>query len=310
MLQASGYGFRLGITHCGGTWMKRILLGLFCVLLSSMVMADGSSAVRKSVQASMLVSGTVEVATDGSVTHYTLDHPEKLPKVVTGLLAQAIPAWWFKPVVVDGKAVVAKAPMSLRVVAKPQGDGNYSLSVVAVWFGDGAKNQSRASTETISYKSRVQPVYPSAALESRVSGTVYVLLKVGRDGKVADAVAEQVDLRLVATNGKMAWCRRVLADAALYALKQDTFDLPTAGKDVNRSFWVARIPVDFMLDGDTRVAVREAAYGQWQVYVPGPVQRPDWESGRDSSRSADAVPEGGALLADTSLDLLTPLGGS
>lgn len=289
--------------------MKRILSGLLCMLLSGVVMADGSSAVRKSVQASMLVSGTVEVATDGSVTHYTLDHPEELPKVVTELLAQAVPAWRFKPVVVEGKPAAAKAPMSLRVVAKPQEDGNYSLSVVAVWFGDGAKNHSRATAETVSYKTKVQPVYPGAALESRVSGTVYVLLKVGRDGKVADAVAEQVDLRLVATNGKMAWSRRILTDAALYALKQDTFNLPTAGKDVNRSFWVARIPVAFTLNGDIPVAVQEAAYGQWQAYVPGPVQKPDWASGRDSSGSADAVPEGGALLADTSLDLLTPLSG-
>jgi hypothetical protein len=141
--------------------MKRILSGLFCVLLSGMAMADGSSAVRKSVQATMLVSGTVEVAADGSVTHYTLDHPEELPKAVTGLLTQAVPAWRFKPVVVDGKPAAAKAPMSLRVVAKPQGNGNYTVSVVAVWFGDGAKNESEASAETISYKTKVQPIYPS-----------------------------------------------------------------------------------------------------------------------------------------------------
>lgn len=291
--------------------MKRILSGLFFVLMSGVTMADGSSAVRKSVQASMLVSGTVEVAADGSVTHYTLDHPEELPKVVTGLLAQAVPAWRFKPVVVDGKPAAAKAPMSLRVVAKPQGDGNYSVGVVAVWFGAGAKNQSEASAETISYKTKVQPAYPRDAMESQVSGTVYVLLKVGRDGKVADAVAEQVDLRIVASsNSEMAWCRRVLADAALHAMKGDTFNLPTVGKDVNRSFWVVRIPVNFTFNTDTRIGVREAAYGQWQAYVPGPVQRPDWEYERDSSRNADAVPEGGALLADTSLDLLTPLGGS
>ncbi|OOG51293.1 energy transducer TonB [Rhodanobacter sp. C01] len=286
--------------------MKRILLGLFCVLLSGVVMADEPSAVRKSVQASMLVSGTVEVATDGSVTHYTLDHPKALPKVVTGLLAQAVPAWRFRPVMVDGKPAAAKAPMSLRVVAKPQGDGNYSVSVVAVWFGDGVKNQSEVSAETISYKTRAQPVYPRDAADRQVSGTVYVLLKVGRDGNVTDAVAEQVNLRVVPSNtSEMVWCRRVLADAALYAMKRDRFNLPTVGEDVNRSFWVVRIPVAF----DTHVAVREAAYGQWQAYVPGPVQRPDWASGRDSLGSADAVPEGGALLADTSLDLLTPLSG-
>lgn len=289
--------------------MKRVWAGLFCVLLSGVAIADGSTAVRKSVQASMLVSGTVEVAADGSVTHYALDHSEALPKVVTVLLAQAVPAWRFRPVMVDGKPTAAKAPMSLRVVAKPQGDGNYSVGVVAVWFGDGAKNQSEASAETISYKTMVQPVYPRDAADRQVSGTVYVLLKVGRDGNVADAVAEQVNLRVVpSSNSEMAWCRKVLADAALHAMKRDRFNLPTAGKDMNRSFWVARVPVAFSLAGDRRVA--GAAYGHWQAYVPGPVQRPEWESGRESSGSADAVPEGGALLADTSLDLLTPLSGS
>jgi hypothetical protein len=265
--------------------------------------------VRKSVQAAMLVSGTISVASDGSVAQYTLDHPEELPPAVTRLLAQAVPAWRFKPVVMDGKPVIANAPMNLRVVAKSLGDGNYSVSVAGAWFGSHTSDHSEASEETITYKSRVQPVYPSAASESGVSGTVYVLLKVGRDGKVADAAAEQVDLRVIASDSQLAEWRRVLANTALRALKQDTFNPPKVGNDVNRSYWVARIPVDFSLVGPAApAAVQGEVYGQWRPYLPGPVQTPTWASGHALPGSADAVPEGGAMLTDTSLNLLTPLG--
>lgn len=291
--------------------MKRLVAGLFCVLLSGVALAAGPSDVRKSVQASMLVTGTIEVATDGSVAQYTLDHPEKLPPVVTGLLAKALPAWKFEPVVEDGKPVTAKAPVGLRVVAKPLGDGTYSISVTGAWFGDGAKDEKNVSQETITYKRRVQPTYPRDAQEAGVAGTVYVLEKVNRDGTVGDAVAEQVDLRVIASDSQLAEWRRVLAGAALRALKQGTFNPPITGKAVNRPYWVARIPVDFSLSGPSApAAVEKESYGHWRPYVPGPLQEPVWADKHVLAGSADAMPDGGSPLADTSLHLLTSLGGS
>ena len=293
----------------GGTWMKRILLGLFCVLLSGVAMAGGSSAVRKSVQASMLVTGTIEVAPDGSVAKYAFDHPEKLPPAVTDLLAKAVPVWRFEPIKFDGKPVIAKTPMGLRVVAKPLNDGNYSINVAGAWFGNYVGDEKNIPSEMITHKRTVQPIYPRDAVNARVSGTVYVLMKVGRDGLVADAVAEQVDLRVIGSDSQLTLWRKVLADAALHALKQDTFNPPTLGKAVDRPYWVTRIPVDFSLVGpDAPAAVRGEVYGQWRPYLPGPVQTPTWVSGYALPGSADAVPEGGALLTDTSLNLLTPLG--
>lgn len=287
--------------------MKRWLSGLLCLVLSGAALAAGPDAVRKRVQASMLVTGTIEVAPDGSVAQYALDHPDKLPDAVKGLLIKSIPAWRFRPVEMDGKPVTAKAPMSLRVVARPLGANEFSLSIAGAWFGDGASHQSNATAQTISYKSQNRPRYPLDASRSRVSGIVYVLLKVGRDGKVVDAAAEQVDLRVVASDSELEGWRHVLADAALSALKRDTFNLPNVGPEVNKPYWVARIPVTFKLNV---LGTPPESYGQWQAYVPGPVHEPTWAAEHKLAGSPDAIPEGGVLLADQALRLITPLGGS
>lgn len=284
--------------------MKTWIVGLLCMVASSALLAAGPAAVRKRVQASMLVRGTIEIAPDGSVAKYTLDHPDQLPAAVKNLLGKAIPVWKFKPVEQDGAPVEAKAQMGLRVVAKPMGDKEYSLGVAGAWFGQGALNQSSVTAQTITYKSKKQPDYPLGAAYSRVSGVVYALLKVGRDGKVMDAVAEQVDLGVVASDSQLQVWQRMLAAATLSALKQDTFNVPQSGPEANKPYWVARIPVTFQL------TTNAMSYGQWQAYVPGAVRLPEWAQEHRLAGSPDAVPEGGILLASQSLQLLTPLTGA
>jgi len=291
--------------------MKRWLSGLLYLVLSGAALAAGPDAVRERVQASMLVTGMIEVAPDGSVAKYTLDHPEKLPSEVRGLLAQAVPVWKFEPVEVGGKPVIAKTSMNLRVVAKPLGNDSYSMSVAGVSFGDYASDAKHDSAETITYKNRVQPSYPLDARDSGVSGIVYVLLKVGRDGRVADSAAEQVNLRIIADESQLAVWRRILASAALNAVKRWTFNPPTVGKDADKPCWMVRTSVNFVLSGPGAPAVvRESGYGQWQPYVPGPVQEPTWSEKRKLAGSVDTVPDGRVFLANASLHLLTPLGGT
>lgn len=285
--------------------MKRGLAILLCLAWSGAALAAGPAAVRKRVQASMLLTGTIEVAPDGSVAQYALDQPEKVPEAVKGLLTKSVATWRFQPVEVDGKPMAAKASMSVRVVASPLGNDNFSLGVAGAWFGEGASRQSDASAQTISYKKRQMPRYPMDAAYSGVQGIVYVLLKIGRDGRVVDAAAETVNLRVVASDEQLQVWRRVLAEAALTGLRHDTFNVPTAGPEAGKPYWVARVPVTFQLNGGT-----PAGYGQWQAYVPGPVQEPDWADKDKLAGSPDAVPEGGILLAEHSLRLLTPPGGS
>jgi len=285
--------------------MKRLLLGLFCVLLSSAVLATADEDVAKRAEASMLVTGSIVVAPDGSVQSYAVDHPEKLPSGVVAVIDRTVPTWKFDPVVIGGKVVVAKATMSLRIVARQIGKGNFAVSVGSTSFGNDVPG------ENPSYRTQAPIKYPSAAVRDHAAGTVYLLIKINRQGRVEDAAAEQVNLSVIGSDGAMQRWREVLAKAALTGARKWTFNLPTTGKRVADPYWIARIPVIFNLDGEYGHP-RSEGYGQWQGYVPGPQQMIPWlDNSRLAAGSVDAMPDGGLLLLDSDgLRLKKPLGGT
>ncbi len=176
--------------------IKRWLLGMFCLLLSAPLLAAGVNTVRKSGVGSMLVTGWIEVAPSGEVAHYDLDQASKLPPLVVKLISQTIPGWMFEPVKIAGKPVLAKSRMSLRVVAEPVGNGNYKIKVAGVDFG-APEGNGKIVTDEISEKRTFAVSYPWQAAGSGVSGTVYVLMLVNRQGRVEHALAQQVNLNVV-----------------------------------------------------------------------------------------------------------------
>lgn len=282
--------------------MKCWLLGLFCILMCGTALAAGPSAVRKRVQASVLVTGTIEVAPDGSVHGYAPDHPEKLPPVVIKLMGINAPRWRFKPVLVDGHGVLAKTRMSLRFVAKPVGHGNYAVSIAGAHFGEDVPGKG------ISERLRKAPRYPRSAAIARVSGTVYLVLRVDHQGHVLDAAAEQVNIGEVASDADLAQWRHVLANASLEAARRWTFNPPTSGPTATDLYWVARVPVTFNLHryGTPRGDV----YGQWKAYVPGPRKFVPWLTPRQLAAGSDALPAGGIYMVGQGLQLTTPLNGA
>ena len=286
--------------------MKRLLLGSLCLMLSCVALAAGPSEVRKQAQAGMLVTGLIEVTPEGKVKSFALDQQSKLPAPVVELLGENIPTWEFKPVVDDGKPVAAKAKMNLRIVAKRVDDQHSSISIEGAQFGENT-NQ---SGETITRKTMEQPKYPPLEIASRVSGTVYLLLRVGRNGQVEDAAAEQVNLGVYASERDMERFRNDLADAALKAARQWTFNTPTVGKHINDDYWVARAPVAF------NIILRGASpphdeYGKWQSYIPGPRELVPWlDKSRLMSGSPDAAPSDGVYQVGQGLQLITPLAGA
>ena len=204
--------------------MKRLLLLLLlCGLLAGTALADAARSAATPVEASMLVTGTIVAAPDGSVSSYAVDHPEKLLSGVLEIIGNTLPRWKFKPILRDGQAVVAKATMSLRIVARELAGKNFAVSVQSASFG------TEAPGESITYISRLRPKYPHDASDSGVSGTVYLLLKVGRQGSVTDVSAEQVDLRVKGPPELMKRWRDELAKASLIAGRKWTFKLPTSG---------------------------------------------------------------------------------
>lgn len=281
----------------------------FCLLLGSALAAGNAwggataESVRKSAEASMLVTGTVEINPDGSLHGFSLDQPEKLPAPVVDVIGKNIPRWSFK--LSAATTEVVKSKMSLRILAKPMGDGKYSINLAGASFGD----DNNQSDEFVRFKSRQQPHYPRPAVDARVSGTVYLLLRIGRDGTVQEAIAEQVNLDQYGTNKEMIEFRKVLASASLAAAKDWTYNLPSRGQAINDPYWVVRVPVNFHLN-EAGKPIKEHVYGAWDAYIPGPRQSAPWVSQTLLSEAPDAMSDNGLHTGNASLQLMTPLGGS
>lgn len=256
-------------------------VGFVLALCAGLALAAEEGGVRKQTEASMLVTGTIDIQRDGTVAAHALDRPEKLPSTVVQLLTQSIGRWRFEPVLVDGKAALARTRMSVRVVAYRDGADNVRVRVGSATFGESSAEEWPSHDEPLE-----RPGYPMVALRAGVSGTVYVVLKVGRDGKVTDLVAEQVNLGVVDSEGRMEMWRRVLANAALRRAAQWTFVPPTKGPEVEAPYWGIRVPVAFVFGTATN------EYGTWEAYIPGPRTPAPWDD--DEPRlGADAIAQDG-----------------
>lgn len=186
--------------------------------------------------------------------------------------------------------------MHLRIVASKRDDGNYNVGIRSAYFG---------RQTSFSRAQRMPPHYPHEAVVAGVSGTVYVLLRIDRQGHVNDAVAEQVNLNFAAGDADMERWRRVLAQATLRVARQWTFNPPATSETTGSEYNVAQIPVSFNLRRQDRPSHDE--YGHWKTYVPGPLQPVPWfDQGRMLSNSVDAIPDG-VYSVDQSLHLTTPL---
>jgi len=281
--------------------MKQWLVGLFCVLMACVAAANDLSAVRQRAEASMLITGTVVVKPDGSVGSYAIDRADKLPPVVIQVIRQNVPDWKFQ--FEDKQAAAVKASMSLRIIARRIDDQHDSVSISAAQFAE----EHQAPGETISYKTRAQPVYPQESLDAGATGTVYLLLRVGRDGLVKDAAAQQVNLTVYASDRKMKSLRNDLAKAALKAARRWTFNIPTTGKHVADNYWLASIPVNFSINN---MGI-ERRYGNWQGYIPGPHELIPWLSDKKLfTQAADAIPDDSIYQINQDLQLATPLSGT
>ncbi|MXV06468.1 protein tonB [Xanthomonas sp. LMG 9002] len=275
------------------------------LLAFAAVAADGvgPGAVRKQIESSMLVSGTIDIEPSGKVSALALDQQERLPKGVVGFVRSTVMQWTFAPGLRDGKPVPARTPMTLRLIAKRLQGDDYQVEIRGADFSHYDPSD-RSVVTSIQMK---PPAYPQAAYSVGAAGSAYLVLKVGRDGRVADAAVEQVNLRVVASEQQMQQLRDVLGKSALGAARKWTFRPPSEGKDVDAPYWTVRVPVNYALSDTRRDA--SSSYGRWTSYVPGPRQRAPWITSQDAAGfSPDLLPAGGVYMADgTGPRLLTPL---
>lgn len=287
--------------------MKMLWAGIAtCALVSSPGIATANSGDRTpQVQAGMVIAGTIVIRPDGSVDHYTLDKKDKLPAGVIKEMAKAVPRWKFQPVMRDGKAVAAKSHMYVGMVARKIGHGKFSVGIRGACFGnDKADNR-------ITAKHMPPPHYPRWAIAARVSGAVFLVLEVGRDGMVERAAAQQVNLYIKGSPDSMKRWRNKLAKSSLRAAKHWTFKPPVKGPYSNKKHWLVRVPVSYHLRRESANPFRgpRSRYGQWQPYIPGPKNYIPWADQDTLAGSTDAIPaNGGVYPMHQSLHLLTPLG--
>lgn len=271
--------------------------------------AGGASELRKQAKASVLLTGTVEVAPDGSLRSYRLDHPEMIDAPVLELIDRNVKRWSFEvdslPDGVPANATIVNT-MSILVVAKKLENNAYALRLAGSYFSP--KDQ-QPGTE-LAYKRHMPPTYPFDAVRARVTGKVYLLVKVGRDGTVEDAMAEQVNLGAVASTEKeMERWRNVLAASALRAVKQWTFTVPTRGEPADQPYFLARVPVEYSIHGSRTAKPRK--YGEWATYIPGPRHPNSWEAVEDNPGFApDALAANGSMYTGGGLRLKSPLQGT
>lgn len=280
--------------------LRVFLLSLALLVAMPLSAGEGARAVRKQAESSLRVTGSIVIDTDGSVQAHALDPNASLTPVLAAFVDKTLSQWRFEPIEVAGKVVRAEVPMSLRLVAKQADDGSYSISIAGTHFGSRAK---AAATDVPQGARMNPPEYPKSAMHMGGKGTVYLVVRIGSDGRVMNVDAEQVNLRVAGTMGQMANLRRQFTDAALRAARNWTFVPPTTSEEAGKDSWLARVPVDFRLGGE-----REPKPDQWETYIPGPrnTNMPWAQEHLKAAGSPDALPDSGIYPLREGAKLLTP----
>lgn len=264
--------------------------------------AQSRRQVQQTAEGSMVLTGEIDIGTEGQVEGFVMDQRDKVAADLAGFVERSVQGWRFEPVVRDGKPVRARTFVNIRLGAKAGPEGNDIVTLQAASFG---KYDPEATDEV--QKLKIQPpIYPTAALDRGGQGEVVLILKVGRDGKVLDSVAEQVNLRVFGDESQMNKLREVFARQSVNTSRRWTFRPPTTGKLVDEPFWSVRVPVNFAFTDST------VGYGQWTVFIPGPRNAAPWrENVAGEADVGGLLMNGGVYTADLNKGprLLTQLGG-
>jgi len=273
------------------------LLGLAMAMAAASMQAV---AIKQApIEASMQVTGTLSIDAAGAVSGFTLDEREKLPAQVTALLERTLPALRFERTPNGDGSRPVQAKMTLQVLATQADAEHMTISLHHARFVEAEP----PVTERISVEHRVPLHYPYEALKVEMTATVYVAVRIDRNGRVIDAQARQVNLGRPDTETRMRQLRAVFAKPTLEAVRHFTFNVPKIGPHANDADFSGVLPVQYVING---VVPR---YGQWTVYVPGPKAEIAWLDREDAADDSEAVRDGEFAQSGTGLKLLTPIGG-
>ena len=248
-----------------------LAVGTAAGLASAGATAQTARAVRATAEASMVLTGNIDVAADGTVSGLVLDQRDAIAPAIATFVDGTIRRWQFEPFLVDGVASPKHAPMRVRLLGRSRDDGALDVRMVSVDFSEYDGN----AIDAVTVDRMTPPRYPEAAFRAGAQGEVTLLVK-------------------VSTSEARRW----------------TFRPPTSGEDRDRAFWTLRVPVTFELR-ERHDAAPGPSYGRWKAYIPGPRQTAPWPTGEDAAQvGSDLLPAGGVYMVDSAnrgLRLLTPL---
>lgn len=289
---------------------RMLAFAIACATATSPMLAIDAGAqvraeIRKTVEATMVLTGTVDISPAGAVEAFHLDKVDQVEASAAQSAQSLVKGWRFEPVIRDGKAVPARVPVRMRLLAQQMADGGASISVTSARF-DGEAEE--GSSDRPRKRKMLPPTYPMTAFQMGATGELTLLVQIGRDGLVKQVAVEQVNLRVLMPEPQMRRVRDLFARSSIDAAKRWEFTPPTTGDRVHEASWTVRVPVNYLHHQE-----RGERYGRWQAYVPGPKSPAEWNyNGKGSAEdNGDLLAEGGVYLAGVSNGpkLLTPLGG-
>lgn len=264
-----------------------LALGSGGLLVSADTAAQSIRAMRAQAEGSMVLSGSIDIAVDGSVEGFQLADEAKVEPYIKDFVKANVASWRFEPVMREGKAVRARTPVYLRLLATAGDEGRMQVALKSASF----EAYDSTATDSVVSLSMTPPQFPKALYEMGGAGEVALLLKINREGGVEDVIAEQVNVSVLSRGQVIERMRDIMARNSLAAARKWRFRVPTTGEAVDEPYWTVRVPVNYSYD-DARTR-----YGKWQAYVPGPRNRASWDVGRDDGiESADTLPDGGVYM--------------
>jgi len=230
-------------------------------ILLSLPLLAAAAAPRPTLH--MTAEGEVQIAPDGHVSDYRLTNA--LSPALAAIVDRHVREWKFEPVVIDGKAVVAKTHMALNLSAEPSaaGDDQYKLRVENVNFGAPQRLPGMRP-----------PHYPEDAAHAAVGARVLIALRIDENGNVAEAQAYQTSLDVrTSSEGEAERWRHSFEHQSLIAVRNWHFDVSDRvnGHPLGTN---AIVPIVYSLRGLGRQ--REVHAGEWKAYVAGPLHPAPW----------------------------------
>lgn len=252
----------------------RVWLSLLLLLCTSIAWADGPKPTYE-----IDLTGDIRIGPDGVVRDYRLQ--TELPPVVAKAVDNNVHTWKFKPILIDGKPVIAKTTMRLSLHAEPAQGDTYTLKVVAVSFGDPKPSRGTMTA----------PQYPRDAVYARLGAKVSLALKIDARGNVTDVWPEQVSLDKRAPEAVAARWRRLFEKASVGAAKNWKYD-PTEVIDDQPVGTIVRTSILFRVSEDE--PRQDSTDGRWLAFVPGPMNPNPWETSKPPPTQAelDAMKDG------------------